>query len=80
MIQRVIDVEATCHNIRRLSKDRGYSAAELQEALNLASIQAIYKWFSGKSLPSTDNLVLLAGVLGVSIDDIIIVKTIEVER
>ena len=38
------------------------------------SVQAVYKWMSGSSLPSLDNLVLLSSVLGTPIDDLIVRK------
>lgn len=34
--------------------------------------QAIYKWQQGLALPTIDNLVALAALLGVTIDDIIV--------
>ena len=33
--------------------------------------QAIYSWQSGKSMPSLDNFIILAAILGVTIDEII---------
>ena len=56
----VIDVIATGKNILRLRKAQGYSVADLQEFLGFEAPQAIYKWQSGKSLPSTDNLFALS--------------------
>ena len=34
--------------------------------------QAIYKWQRGDALPTVDNLVALAAVFGVQIDDILV--------
>ena len=34
--------------------------------------QAIYKWQNGTAMPTLDNLVVLAAVLGVALDDIIV--------
>lgn len=36
--------------------------------------QAIYKWQRGDSMPTIDNLAVLAAVFGVRIDDIVAVK------
>ena len=66
----VIDVIATGKNILRLRKAQGYSVADLQEFLGFEAPQAIYKWQSGKSLPSTDNLFALSVFFEVSIEDI----------
>jgi hypothetical protein len=38
-----------------------------------ATPQAIYKWIHGTSLPTIDNLVILAAILGVTMDDIVVV-------
>ncbi len=47
--------------------------AELAGLLGV-SVQAVYKWMSGSSLPSLDNLVLLSSVLETPIDDLIVRK------
>ncbi len=70
----VIDVEASCKNLKRMCMEKGISANELKEVLGLESVQACYKWFAGKNLPSIDNLFIIAQLLGVKIDDIIVAK------
>ena len=44
-----------------------------------ATPQAIYKWIHGTSMPTIDNLVILAAVLGVSMDEIVVVGTVSVK-
>ena len=39
----------------------------------LHSPQAIYKWQNGAALPTVDNLIVLAALLHVHIDDILVV-------
>lgn len=68
----VIDMVATGRNISELRKARGLSVAALQEYFGFDAPQAIYKWQSGKSLPSTDNLYALSYLFEVSIEDILI--------
>ena len=70
----VIDLTATGKNILRLRKQAGVSVKTIQDALGFSSPQAIYKWQSGKALPTLDNLVALAALLRVSIDEIIICR------
>ena len=53
---------------------------DLQEKLELASPQAIYKWQRGDTIPTIDNLIILADVFGVSIDDIIVWNRMIIER
>ena len=67
----VLDLVATGENIRRLRLEHGYSVNDLQEYLGLACLQGIYRWQSGKNMPSTDNLYALSKLWGVSMNDIL---------
>ena len=69
----VIDLRATGQNILRLRKAAGLSVRDLQMILGFTNPQAIYKWQNGDSLPAIDNLVILAAVFGVTVDDILVV-------
>ena len=71
----VIDLDATGKNISRLRAGAGYSVKELQGILGFANPQAIYKWQNGINLPTVDNLVVLAAVFGVTVDDILVYRT-----
>lgn len=73
----MIDMQATGQNILRLREAAGLSAKELQKKLMLASVQTIYHWQEGSSVPTIDNLIILAEVLGVPIDRIIVSKHIK---
>ena len=68
---------ATGLNISRLREEAGLSVKELQAKMELASPQAIYKWQHGETIPSVDNLIILADVLGVSMDEIIVWKRVQ---
>ena len=68
-----IDMEATGRNITRLR----LTVRDLQEIFGFTTPQAIYKWQHGTAMPAIDNLVVLAAVLNVSIDEIVIVETRE---
>ena len=67
-----IDMVRTGQNINRLRKLAGVSVKDLQDVFGFATPQAIYKWQHGTALPTIDNLVILAAVLGVKIDDILV--------
>ena len=71
-INPVIDMAKTGQNIVTLRKKAGLSVKDLQNAFGFATPQAIYKWQQGLALPTIDNLVVLAVLLGVKIDDIIV--------
>lgn len=70
----VIDLIATGQNIAKKRKHAGYSVRQMQKILGFSTPQAIYKWQRGESLPSIDNLAVLAAVLNVKMDDIIVYK------
>ena len=69
----VIDMTATGKNIARLRIRAGLSVRELQDIFGFCTPQAIYKWQRGTALPTIDNLVVLAMVFRVKMDDIIVV-------
>ena len=69
----VIDLAQTGANIMKLRKKAGLRVQDLQVALGLNSSQAIYKWQNGISLPTVDNLVILAALLQVRVDDILVI-------
>ncbi|MCR5811436.1 MAG: helix-turn-helix domain-containing protein [Lachnospiraceae bacterium] len=70
----VIDLTATGQNIKNLRMAAGISVRDLQNILGFTNPQAIYKWQNGDSMPSIDNLVILAAVLGVTVDEILVVE------
>ena len=69
-----IDMAATGRNIEQLRKSAGISVRQMQEIFGFATPQAIYKWQHGTSMPTIDNLVVLAAILRVRVDDILIVQ------
>ena len=70
----VIDMAATRINITRLRKNAGMTVRDLQEVFGFATPQAIYKWQRGEAMPTLDNIVVLAAVFEVTVDDIIIYR------
>ena len=67
-----IDIKKTGHKILDMCKVRNISVKDIQEKLLVGSFQAVYAWFSGKSLPSLDNLYRLSRLLNVSMDSLIV--------
>ena len=78
-LRPVLDLDATGAKIKTLMKQRGISPRQLQLILNFPYVQTIYNWFAGKNMPTLDNLVVLAKVLGVAMDDIIVTRMVEVD-
>lgn len=67
-----IDPEATGRHIRVLMKQHGYDINDIREACGNVSAQAVYKWLSGKSLPSLDNLKVLSLIFGTTMEGILV--------
>ncbi|MBQ8159801.1 MAG: helix-turn-helix transcriptional regulator [Clostridia bacterium] len=64
-------MQRTGRTISALREQRGLSVKQLQERLGLATPQAIYKWQRGETMPTVDNLVILAGIFSVPLDDLV---------
>ena len=74
-----VDTVATGQNIDRLRIAAGMSVKDMQMIFGFATPQAIYKWIHGTSMPTIDNLVILAAMLGVTMDEIIVVDTVAIK-
>ncbi len=72
----VIDMTATGMNIKSIREAKGYTVKDIQEAFGFASVNAIYKWQKGESLPSIDNLLALSIMLDVKMEDILVTADI----
>ena len=68
----VIDLITTAQNIKRIRETTGIPVRDIQNILGFTNPQAIYKWQNGECLPTIDNLVILAAVLGVTVDEILV--------
>ena len=68
-----IQPEETGERIRKLLLEQGYTIREIQGAFGFENPQAIYKWLSGKSLPSIDNFIILSRLLHITIEDILVI-------
>lgn len=70
-----IDTVKTGQNIMRLRIQNGFSVKDLQDVFGFATPQAIYKWQHGTAMPTIDNLVVLAALFQVHMDDILVINT-----
>ena len=75
MMMPAIDMVATGRNITRMRQAAGLSVKDLQSFFGFATPQAIYKWQHGTAMPTIDNLVALAMIFNVSMDDIVVIDT-----
>ena len=72
----VIDVPATSKNLKSLRETHNITVAQIQKLLHMENPQSIYNWENSeiKSLPRLDNLVFLAKLYEVSIDELLVIK------
>ena len=67
-----VDLAQTGANIVNLRKAAGLSVHDLQMVFGFNSPQANYKWQNGAAHPTVDNLIVLAALFNVLIDDILV--------
>ena len=67
----IIDKQKTGINLRLLMDERGFTVKDIQRYLNLGSVQSIYHWLNGISLPTVDNLYALSHLFQVPVDDML---------
>jgi len=60
----------TADRLQQLRKSHGYSQEALSEKLGV-SRQAVSKWERGESSPDTDNLIAIANLYSVTLDELI---------
>lgn len=75
----VLDLEATGSKIKTIMKQRGVTPRQLQLIMDFPYVQTIYNWIAGKNMPTLDNLVVLAQILDVTMDNLIVTRSVEVE-
>ena len=66
-----VDMVETGKQIDRLIVGGGHTSKEVAEQLGVSS-ECVFKWRHGKSIPNIDNLIDLAELLRVSIDELIV--------
>lgn len=71
----VLDMHGTGKRIRELCDAGGVTVKDIQEKLYISSFQSVYAWFSGRTLPKLENMYLLGQLLGVSIEDMIVMTS-----
>ena len=69
-----VNLTETGKNIIRLRTERGLTVRDLQSVFGFTTPQAIYKWQRGDDLPTIDNLVILARIFKVTMDEIVAVE------
>ena len=73
----IIDLEKNGEQIKRLRTLNGFSVHDILFGFEYP--QAIYAWEQGKSVPTIDNLLILATIFNVAVEEIIITHIVEIE-
>ena len=68
----VINLPETGRCIERIRRQAGMTVRDLQTYFGFEYPQAIYKWQHGECLPTVDNLLALARLLQVSMEDLLV--------
>lgn len=75
----VVDLKSTGNKIKQLRKENGLSVRDIQDLFGFEYPQAVYAWEQGKNVPTIDNLLVLARLFEVSIEEIVMSREVEVE-
>jgi len=67
----VINKRETGINLRRIMDRRGITVKDVQKYLKLGSVQSIYHWLNGVSMPTLDNLYALSELFHLPIDALV---------
>ena len=70
----IIDLVATGARIRELKILNHLRVQDISDYMGFESVQSVYKWMRGESLPTVDNLFALSRLFETSIDNILIEK------
>ena len=67
----MIDPKATGRRLKALLSEKGISVKEISGSLGLSSVQAVYKWLRGESIPGIDNLLALSALLETPVEQLL---------
>lgn len=70
-----LDQEKTGERICELMDKNHLKVTDVAEACGYISLQSVYKWRKGESVPGIDNLIVLSELFNESMDSIIVRKS-----
>ena len=68
----LIDAKRTGSWLRCICKCKNLTVKDIQRNLHIASNQAIYDWFNGKTLPSLNNMYALSRLVNVPMEQMLL--------
>lgn len=66
-----INKKASGLKLRKIMDAHGVSVKEVQKYLGLGSVQSVYHWLNGISMPTVDNLYAMSDLFQVSMDEMV---------
>lgn len=66
-----IDKRRTGIQLRKMMDERGLTVKDIQKYLCLGSVQSVYHWLNGISLPTIDNLYALSELFQIPVDEML---------
>ena len=72
-MKRVNRVE-TMNRIAFLAKQKHIEVSDIRDACNVAETKTVHSWFRAVNFPSVEKLVTLTGMLGATLDDVVVIE------
>ena len=63
-----IDMTGTGRNIAEMCKAHGMTMAQMADRIGVTPV-AVFKWKTGRNMPTIDNFIAMAWIFGVKVDD-----------
>lgn len=73
----VLDIIETGARIKYFMDMRKVKVKDVQKVIGFSNPNAIYKWRQGRAMPTIDNLIILASILDVKLDDLVVTTKME---
>ena len=70
------DMQAMGDRIKSLCEKKGLKPENVREALGLGTVQSVYRWYRGETIPEIEHLYLLSLLLEVTVDEFLIPRRI----
>lgn len=67
----VISRKETGLKLRKIMDAKGFTVKDIQQYLELGSVQSVYHWLNGISMPTIDNLYALSELFQTPIDEMV---------
>ena len=70
----------TMNRIAFLAKQKHIEASDIRDACNVAETKTVHSWFRAVNFPSVEKLVTLTGMLGATLDDVVVADESEDDK